>query len=727
MAFEVFDDTAFLFFLLTCLVMVLTPWTIGKLCNAYGICSDDDEEEVRKISDVGGYSVTRNVDDDDDKSNMFTTSNIIFGLLWLALFIIICSLPGPGQELKAFHPYKILNVEVGASDREIKKAYRALSLKYHPDKNGNDAEAAKQFILVAKAYQTLTDEATRENWEKYGNPDGYQGTSVTIGLPSFLTNKNNHLSVLGVYFILIILIPPVLVWMWWKNAKEIGPEGIMHNTIRQYHAFIDQNFSINRAPLFTAVYAASCEFKQMLEKISPEHHGPHGHMTEWMQLKTDIKNVTGKKNDPKLPHPFLMQPRVEGGSLLLQAHMRRVKVPEVFQPALNTMLKAAPKLIPSMLDTIWRYKRIAGASFTIVKFSQMLSQAMWAHDPIFMQLPHNCYDDIKKKGKKVRTWEKYLSLKEEQKNKIFKDNYTEEQTKEIEKAASTVPQVHIDCEYIVEDEKEVYASDLVTVNVTLTRKGCLPEEKKGEELKAKPKLDEEDDEDASDREEEALATLDFVEESKQKKKKRRKREALCPFFPVPKHELWYVALVDPKSGKNKTVVDMKKVALDETVECSLRLPLPDKKGRFKYEVHALCDSYIGCDVDTGFQISVKQDRNKKTEEDYKKEKQERDEEEEEWERQKEEEYPAIWYYCWYSSFAELVINGIVFALLLVFSFNFLHSRGYWQDYVQPVVDFSYNTTCTYVYDLDPLFNPPEKFEEFDIDDPILEDIEDTDA
>ena len=56
---------------------------------------------------------------------------------------------------------------------------------------------------MAKAYEVLTDDATRENYEKYGNPDGYHGTSVTIGLPSWLTNKDNELAILVAYFLAV--------------------------------------------------------------------------------------------------------------------------------------------------------------------------------------------------------------------------------------------------------------------------------------------------------------------------------------------------------------------------------------------------------------------------------------------------------------------------------------------------------------------------------------------
>lgn len=75
----------------------------------------------------------------------------------------------------SFNPYKILGIEEGASPKEIKSAYRKLSLEYHPDKNAGDPKAQDMFIKVAKAHEVLTDEETRQNYEKYGNPDGYHG------------------------------------------------------------------------------------------------------------------------------------------------------------------------------------------------------------------------------------------------------------------------------------------------------------------------------------------------------------------------------------------------------------------------------------------------------------------------------------------------------------------------------------------------------------------------
>ena len=58
--------------------------------------------------------------------------------------------------------YKILGVSKDADEKEIKKNYRKLSLKYHPDRNPNDKEAEEKFKEVAEAYSVLSDENKRK-------------------------------------------------------------------------------------------------------------------------------------------------------------------------------------------------------------------------------------------------------------------------------------------------------------------------------------------------------------------------------------------------------------------------------------------------------------------------------------------------------------------------------------------------------------------------------------
>ncbi len=71
--------------------------------------------------------------------------------------------------------YDILGVNKNASDDEIKKAYRNLAKKYHPDLNPGNAEAAEKLKEVNQAYGVLSDKTKKQNYDSYGDENGPQG------------------------------------------------------------------------------------------------------------------------------------------------------------------------------------------------------------------------------------------------------------------------------------------------------------------------------------------------------------------------------------------------------------------------------------------------------------------------------------------------------------------------------------------------------------------------
>jgi len=71
--------------------------------------------------------------------------------------------------------YEILGVDGNASEDEIKKSYRKLAMKYHPDKNHGDKEAEGKFKEAAEAYEVLRDREKREIYDRYGH-EGLNGT-----------------------------------------------------------------------------------------------------------------------------------------------------------------------------------------------------------------------------------------------------------------------------------------------------------------------------------------------------------------------------------------------------------------------------------------------------------------------------------------------------------------------------------------------------------------------
>ncbi len=83
--------------------------------------------------------------------------------------------------------YKILNVSPNASESEIKKSYRALSYKYHPDKNP-DPSVAEQYKSINEAYETLNDPQKREQYDNRNNP-----LSMDSILKEMFQGQMNHM------------------------------------------------------------------------------------------------------------------------------------------------------------------------------------------------------------------------------------------------------------------------------------------------------------------------------------------------------------------------------------------------------------------------------------------------------------------------------------------------------------------------------------------------------
>lgn len=147
------------------------------------------------------------------------------------------------ESMKSFDPFTILDIPSDATEKDIRRAFRKKSLETHPDKNPNDPLAASKFLQVTRAHQALTDEISRENYKKFGNPDGPGPMKIAIGLPYFLMKKENQIVSLLVSFLFILVVIPAGFFFWYSNSYKYTNQGIREENEKIYVQGLNENFN----------------------------------------------------------------------------------------------------------------------------------------------------------------------------------------------------------------------------------------------------------------------------------------------------------------------------------------------------------------------------------------------------------------------------------------------------------------------------------------------------
>jgi len=188
----------------------------------------------------------------------FYTKIVLTLLLWVVYILTVVHV-SQIEPLKSFDPYQILDIDSGADLQTIKKAYRKLSLLKHPDRNPDDPLAATEFILITKAYTSLTDETAKANYEKYGNPDGPGSFQVAIALPRFLLNKDYQIPVLAGFFIVLLILVPA--WFYFNlNSQNTEVGDISVDNMRIFAGMLSENLIYKNCP---TILACSEEFRNI--------------------------------------------------------------------------------------------------------------------------------------------------------------------------------------------------------------------------------------------------------------------------------------------------------------------------------------------------------------------------------------------------------------------------------------------------------------------------------
>jgi translocation protein SEC63 len=230
-----YDDSAFYYFSLTLLTVILLPITwifilkpvikgdIQILRSKLKNCNCSScQTKIKERAQFYRYSWF---------NGWFVVRLVVIGTMW-ALWAHCAIVVKDIEPLKTFIPHEILGVATDASVADVKRAYRKLSREKHPDKNPDNPEAVNEFIQITKAYTIMTDEKARENFLKYGNPDGKGSFAVGIALPNVLQKKEYQLQVLLVFFVVVVfLMPYYFMSNIMANEKDVGGVDIQNRQI----------------------------------------------------------------------------------------------------------------------------------------------------------------------------------------------------------------------------------------------------------------------------------------------------------------------------------------------------------------------------------------------------------------------------------------------------------------------------------------------------------------
>ncbi|KAK9122464.1 hypothetical protein Syun_020081 [Stephania yunnanensis] len=600
------NSSLFPIFILTIMALPLVPYTIVRLCRAVSKKTKTIHCQCSSCLRSGKYrkSIFERI------SKFSTCTNLTIVLLWIIMGILVYYIKHISRETQPFEPFNILGLESGASDSEIKKAYRRLSIQYHPDKNP-DPEANKYFVeFISKAYQALTDPVSRENFEKYGHPDGRQGLKMGIALPQFLLNidgASGGILLLGIVGVCILL-PLMMAVIYLSRSSKFTGNYVMHQTLSNYYYYMKPSLAPSKV---MDVFIKAQEYMETPVRRSQDEPLQKLFVLVRSELNLDLKNIKQEQAKFWKQYPALVKTE-----LLIQAQLTReaTEISTALQDDLRHVLELAPRLLEELmkLATIPRPPHGHGwlrPAVGTVELSQSIIQAV----PFsarkasggfvegiapFLQLPHFSESVIKKIArKKVRTFQELQDMTLEDRASLLTQiaGFSAAEVQDVQHVLEMMPSITIEITCETEGEEGIQEGDIVTMHAWVTLKrgngliGALPH---------------------------------------------------APFFPFHKEENFWVLLADSlsndvwmsqkvsfmdeaaaitaaskaiqetKEGSGATMKEINAAVREavEKVKNGSRLIMgkfqAPAEGSYNLTSYCLCDSWIGCDKKSGLKLKV---------------------------------------------------------------------------------------------------------------------------
>ncbi|CAD8205461.1 unnamed protein product [Paramecium octaurelia] len=488
-----FDDDAFIYFAISILTLVILPLiysVIKPLFTTYVF--GENRRKFARVPKSSNDQQNLQLAKQELRLKWLTTGYVVKIIILVALLLLlnasIQSLP-KADKIKGFDPYEILEIDPSATEQEIRKAYRKISLKLHPDKNPDDPQANQKFILLTKAYECLTDEDKKSLCMKYGNPDGQQSLSVGIAMPSFLLKKENRAAFLAVIFLLLLVVVPIIVLYELRSIGKYDQNGVMLSNQEKFERGLEENLLIKKGVELSSCSDELCRLRLKTEKQGIDLEKLVNELKEEAELRKIQKfEITEALEQSKKQKNKKRRVTISVAMILIYAHLFGKPIPDSVKSLYRSTIKIIPKLVNSMVRLAfefsmkykviqWRQRgrfqtKFMGARCinNILQFSQCIVQGIYETDNPINQIEFfaNKAKDYIKKGK-MPVFQELVQKSVDQ--RVLPNWVPEEFKDQIMNEINMFPQLDIKHEVTVDDESivEQCNEDIFSIKITLTR------------------------------------------------------------------------------------------------------------------------------------------------------------------------------------------------------------------------------------------------------------------
>lgn len=432
----------------------------------------------------------------------FRRAMIILG--WSVLGLVVYNASLKHEEFKVeFDPFAILGIDAAdypdfhESKKAIKIIYKKLSKTNHPDKmrnqwlrdNPDEGDVPEDILetfdnewtTIVKAHNTLTDEASYENYVKYGNPDGQLSTTWGIALPKWLVQEENHFYVLGVYGLLFGIMLPAIVGNWWYKSIQFTGDAVLIKTTKLFEYYVYKTPNMNRRRALM-VFSGAFEFNRSHNKEIKERPTDQVELPELInKIEEHERTIRKPPTDKPFDQSYSMKVR-----LLYFAHMYNIPLSPELQEDLDMVLKKMPDLHSELISKVFfltqymlqngqmaRVPKVESLD-NLIKNMQNLVQGLPLNQRsvAFSQLPHFREEFIRHlNAKKIRSLKQLAAKPLEEIRSIFK-NLSDEEFTELHNVFKDMPALKLNVDVKVEDDDDtskITAGSIVTITTRLTR------------------------------------------------------------------------------------------------------------------------------------------------------------------------------------------------------------------------------------------------------------------